>query len=472
MHRNPSPPGRPRLRRPSRLRATLRSRLALLVPCLLVGSVLTLGGAPADRAGAPRHEEPAAADFQQVTLAKGAPETGEPMTLAVLPDRSVLHTSRDGTVRLTDAGGATKVAGEIPVYSHDEEGLQGVGVDPDFTQNRFVYLFYAPPMNTPEGDAPETGNPDDFKPFEGVNRLSRFVLGEDGKLDMDSETKVLEVPVDRGLCCHVGGDIAFDADGNLLLSTGDDTNPFQSDGYAPIDERADRNPAFDAQRSSGNTNDLRGKILRIKVQEDGWLRHPRRQPLRAGHGEDPSRDLRDGLPQPIPHDGRQAHGHRLRRRLRPRRGLGRPGAGSRGAGRVRPRHRGGQLRLAVLHRRQRRLHRLRLRQRGVGGEVRLRRPEERLPEQHGPGRPAGRASGLAALRRRVRTRVRRRLRVPDGRPRLPLRRGPGLGREVPRRSSTGTSSPGSSAAAGSRASSRTTTAASPPSTTSPGTAPR
>ena len=35
------------------------------------------------------------------------------------------------------------------------------------------------------------------------------------------------------------------------LSTGDDTNPFESDGYTPIDERPDRNPAFDAQRSAG-----------------------------------------------------------------------------------------------------------------------------------------------------------------------------------------------------------------------------
>ncbi|MFE0849855.1 carbohydrate-binding protein, partial [Streptomyces rochei] len=47
------------------------------------------------------------------------------------------------------------------------------------------------------------------------------------------------------------------------------TNPFASDGYTPIDERASRNPAYDAQRSSGNTNDLRGKILRIKVNADG-----------------------------------------------------------------------------------------------------------------------------------------------------------------------------------------------------------
>jgi cytochrome c len=65
------------------------------------------------------------------------------------------------------------------------------------------------------------------------------------------------VPADRGICCHVGGQIDFDGRGNLFLSTGDDTNPFFSDGYAPLDDRPGRNPAFDARRSSGNTNDLR-----------------------------------------------------------------------------------------------------------------------------------------------------------------------------------------------------------------------
>ena len=80
---------------------------------------------------------------------------------------------------------------------------------------------------------------------------------------------MLEVGTDRGLCCHVGGDIDFDAAGNLYLSTGDDTNPFDSAGYAPLDERTNRNPAYDAQRSAANTNDLRGKVLRIKVNADG-----------------------------------------------------------------------------------------------------------------------------------------------------------------------------------------------------------
>ncbi|MEW1631845.1 ThuA domain-containing protein [Streptomyces sp. NPDC089173] len=252
-------------------RTRVRKSLALFTGGLLAAATLTLGSAPGATAhpGHPGHEEPVAEDFQQVTLAKGAEETGEPMSLAVLPDRSVLHTSRGGELRITDSAGNTRVSGTLPVYTHDEEGLQGVGVDPDFAENRAIYLFYAPPLDTPAGDAPETGTAADFERFEGVNRLSRFVLNEDGTLDTASEKKVLDVPTSRGICCHVGGDIDFDKDGNLYLSTGDDTNPFASDGYTPIDERADRNPAFDAQRTSGNTNDLRGKILRIKVAEDG-----------------------------------------------------------------------------------------------------------------------------------------------------------------------------------------------------------
>ena len=91
---------------------------------------------------------------------------------------------------------------------------------------------------------------------------------------MSTEQEIIRVPEDRGLCCHVGGQIEFDYAGNLYLSTGDDTNPFQSDGYTPIDDRETRNPAFDARRTSGNTNDLRGKILRIRVNAGGGYSIP------------------------------------------------------------------------------------------------------------------------------------------------------------------------------------------------------
>ncbi|BCJ60196.1 hypothetical protein Jiend_36180 [Micromonospora endophytica] len=62
--------------------------------------------------------------------------------------------------------------------------------------------------------------------------------------------------------------MTFDSAGNLYLATGDNTNPFSSDAYAPIDERPGR-ADYDAQRTSGNTNDLRGKVIRIHPEDDG-----------------------------------------------------------------------------------------------------------------------------------------------------------------------------------------------------------
>ncbi len=238
----------------------------LVAAGVVTGGVLTVAW-PVSPAQAHTVVDPAG--FQQVELARGVDQMGEPMSLAVLPDRSVLHTARNGTLRRTDAAGTTMVIGNIPVYFHDEEGLQGIAADPGFAGNRFIYLYFAPPLSTPAGDAPATGTDATWATWRGVNRLARFTVNNDWSLNMGSARTILDVPADRGICCHVGGDIDFDAAGNLYLSTGDDTNPFASGGYAPIDERTNRNPAFDAQRTAANTNDLRGKILRIKVNPDG-----------------------------------------------------------------------------------------------------------------------------------------------------------------------------------------------------------
>jgi cytochrome c len=224
---------------------------------------------------------PPDSQFQKVTI-DATP--GEPMDLVVLPDGKVLHTERSGEVWMHDpVTGLKTLAAKLNVYQHDEEGLQSIAIDPNFEKNGWIYLYYSPPLNTPvddpatptvnEGDAPGFGTPADFAPFKGYIQLSRFQWTGDS-IDLGSEQKILQVPVDRGICCHVGGDIVFDENGNLLLSTGDDTNPFESDGYAPIDERPNRNPAFDAQRSAANTNDLRGKVLRITVGPNGGYTIP------------------------------------------------------------------------------------------------------------------------------------------------------------------------------------------------------
>ncbi|MBP2708698.1 PQQ-dependent sugar dehydrogenase, partial [Microbispora sp. RL4-1S] len=134
---------------------------------------------------------------------------------------------------------------------------------------RYVWLYYSPRLSTPSGDAPASGTQSQFDQWKGHLNLSRFTLKSDDTLDLASEKVVLEVANDRGMCCHVGGDIDFDAQGNLYLTTGDDSNPFESGGYAPLDERSDRNPQYDVQRTAANSNDLRGKLLRIHPEADG-----------------------------------------------------------------------------------------------------------------------------------------------------------------------------------------------------------
>ncbi len=229
-------------------------------------------------------EFPDQSHFQKVTLND---RPGEPMSLAVLPDGRVLHAARTGEIRLHDpATGTNNIVTDMKdapkgLYQHDEEGVQGIALDPDFQENRWVYVYYAPRLNTPsdvvgtginEGDAPETlTTPEDqtrLALFNGYTQLSRFKF-QSNRLVFSTEQEILRVPASRGICCHVGGQIDFDGAGNLFLSTGDDTNPFQSAGYAPLDDRVNRNPAFDSRRTSGNTNDLRGKLLRIKVNANG-----------------------------------------------------------------------------------------------------------------------------------------------------------------------------------------------------------
>jgi len=185
----------------------------------------------------------------------------DPMEIAIAPDGTYFVTEREGRLlRVNPDTGALFEIGNIAVehlkitdrdsaYAR-EDGLQGIALDPDFASNQRMYVFYSAPDVL-------------------VDRLSRFTL-KDGKLDPASELKLIDIPLEReNKVCHHGGSVEFGPDGMLYLSVGDNTNPFESDGYAPIDDRDDRTER-DAQRTAGNTNDLRGKILRIKPTETGY----------------------------------------------------------------------------------------------------------------------------------------------------------------------------------------------------------
>jgi cytochrome c len=173
----------------------------------------------------------------------------EPTELVVLDDQRVLFAERKGKLKLYNPKtGKVKLAAEVPVYTKQEYGLMGLNIDPNFKTNKLVYLYYSPPSS--EADT--------------AQHLSRFKYDEEkDSLLLSTEEVLLTVPVKRTDCCHTGGSIAWDSKGNLYLSTGDDVNPFQSNGYGPMDERPGRE-GWDGQHSSSNTNSLRGKVLRIK----------------------------------------------------------------------------------------------------------------------------------------------------------------------------------------------------------------
>ncbi|PFG39146.1 glucose/arabinose dehydrogenase [Georgenia soli] len=221
-------------------------------------------------------------NYEKILLTKNV---GEPIGMAVMPDGKVLHTARNGDIRLTDPdSGVTKIVNTIDVYANSEDGLQTATLDPDFEENGWVYLYYAPrvmegegyPTTTPSGSAPNSlpaGADDSYwDQWKGYNQLTRAKWDPEAQaLDLSTEQVILKVEVQRGQCCHVAGDVDFDSEGNLYLSTGDNTPAGTpgANGFAPNNDAPGMNPGFDARRGAGSTNDLRGSILRISVQEDG-----------------------------------------------------------------------------------------------------------------------------------------------------------------------------------------------------------
>ena len=210
-----------------------------------------------DYSKARSQQSPEESRFERTVLATNL---NEPTELVVLPNGKVIFTERRGLVKVWNpATNKIKIAAQMPAYTKFEYGLMGVGIDPNFAQNNWIYFYYTP---------------DETREVTKDNFLSRFVYdNEKDTVVFASEKVVLRVGVKRNECCHTGGSIDWDAKGNLFLSTGDDTNPFASDGYAPIDFQENRS-GWDALRSSGNTNDLRGKVLRITPQNDGSYKIP------------------------------------------------------------------------------------------------------------------------------------------------------------------------------------------------------
>ena len=222
----------------------------LFVQHLLGGLTYAMGdGKPLDYSKAYAVTMPEENRFTKTVLVN---DLNEPMELAIADDSRVFFTERSGNLSVYDPRtNQSKVMHKFAVTTKQGFGVQGVTVDPNFATNHFLYLYYSPNVDK-----------------DPVYHLSRFVIKDDNTVDLGSEKVVLKISHEFEASAHHGGSFAWDKAGNMFLSTGDNTNPFPSNGYSPIDERPDH-LTLDAQRSAANTNDLRGKILRIRPTADG-----------------------------------------------------------------------------------------------------------------------------------------------------------------------------------------------------------
>lgn len=169
-----------------------------------------------------------------------------PTSLAALPDGQLLVTQKNGFVRLIGADGQLRSQTVLSVYSRfcndAERGLLGVAVDPNFSVNRFFYVYWT--LRRSGG----CGNPN----FNGpVNRVTRHVLGSDGVAVPSSEYVVLDgIPSKLGI--HNAGDLEFGRDGFLYVSVGDGGCHW-SDG----------SKCADANYAARERHTLLGKVLRV-----------------------------------------------------------------------------------------------------------------------------------------------------------------------------------------------------------------
>jgi glucose/arabinose dehydrogenase len=139
-----------------------------------------------------------------------------PVAIAWGPDGTMFFTERGGRIMSLAPGGTDpQEVLSISVTTAGETGLLGLEIDPEFSRNSFLYLFF-------------TGR-------DGQNRVARYRLG-----GADPEV-ILEGLASAGY--HNGGILQFAPDGTLFVSTGE---------------------AHDRGRAQ-NVGDIGGKILRIRT---------------------------------------------------------------------------------------------------------------------------------------------------------------------------------------------------------------
>ncbi len=170
-----------------------------------------------------------------------------PMAVAFVPDGRILIARFPGVVRLYKNGSLDPVATpaltiSAKTCSDGERGLMSVEVDPQFETNHYIYLYYTFKNNGTSCPIGSNTSP--------VNRVSRFVLGDNDLINPASEVVLIDgIPAMADY--HIGADLQFGKDGFLYVSTGDGGCDWQGGG------------CLGANDASRDQNVLLGKVLRI-----------------------------------------------------------------------------------------------------------------------------------------------------------------------------------------------------------------
>jgi aldose sugar dehydrogenase len=168
----------------------------------LLGAVLACQNAPAQgpaqRSPTPRSNNDA---LIVETVARGL---RNPWGLALLPDGRFLVTERPGSVRIVEKDGrvSAPLAGAPAVAARGQGGMLDVTLDPQFAQNRLIYLSFSEP-----GDGGTAGT-----------SVARARLG-DAALE-DVRVIYRQEPKLQG-GGHFGSRIVFRNDGTIFITQGD-----------------------------------------------------------------------------------------------------------------------------------------------------------------------------------------------------------------------------------------------------------
>ncbi|MCG7391833.1 PQQ-dependent sugar dehydrogenase [Microvirga sp. ACRRW] len=195
-------------------------KLRLALACALV-----LAAAPAALA---QDTQRLRTDKAEVIVETIARNLQNPWSLAFLPDSRMLVTERPGRLRIVDADGnvSEPIKGLPRISARGQGGLLDVALDPNFAQNRLVYLSFAEDRG------------------EGRNGTSvaRARLSQDGTALEETQVIFRQEPSYAGTH-HFGSRLVFARDGNLFVTLGE------------------RN---DLRNQAQSLNNHLGKIVRIK----------------------------------------------------------------------------------------------------------------------------------------------------------------------------------------------------------------